>query len=112
MSKEAQFALSIATVRPCSPSPPLTWQFQLSADAFCVQEEFIKRFTRAGHLLASSEKRSIVSYRDMGTSHPTFPALPLLLNHIPNSDRGPKSTSKVSRRCLLVLLIRPYSRSA
>ena len=74
MSKEAQFALSIATVRPC----PLTWQFQLPTDAFCPQEEFIKRFARAGHLLASSEKRSIVSYRDMGTSHlrPMFPALP------------------------------------
>ncbi|KAI9512414.1 hypothetical protein F5148DRAFT_901277 [Russula earlei] len=43
MSKEAQFALSIAT------------------------EEFIKRFTRAGHERASSEKRSIVSYRDMAT---------------------------------------------
>ncbi|KAH9969597.1 hypothetical protein BC827DRAFT_15588 [Russula dissimulans] len=43
MSKEAQFALSIAT------------------------EEFIKRFTRAGHERASAEKRSIVSYRDMAT---------------------------------------------
>jgi len=65
MSKEAQFALSIATASPS----PLTWQSQLSADAFCLQEEFIKRFVRAGHLLASAERRSIVSYRDMGASH-------------------------------------------
>lgn len=43
MSKEAQFALSIAT------------------------EEFIKCFTRAGHQLSSAEKRSIISYRDMAT---------------------------------------------
>ncbi|KAH9049913.1 hypothetical protein EDB84DRAFT_1555867 [Lactarius hengduanensis] len=43
MSKEAQFALSIAT------------------------EEFIKRFTKAGHQLASAEKRNIISYRDMAT---------------------------------------------
>ncbi|KAI0250813.1 hypothetical protein BJV78DRAFT_1127512 [Lactifluus subvellereus] len=41
MSKEAQFALSIAT------------------------EEFIKRFARAGHQLASAERRNIVTYRDM-----------------------------------------------
>jgi len=43
MSKEAQFALSVAT------------------------EEFIKRFTKAGHQLASAEKRNIISYRDMAT---------------------------------------------
>ncbi|KAF8500990.1 hypothetical protein F5888DRAFT_1801519 [Russula emetica] len=43
MSKEAQFALSIAT------------------------EEFIKCFTRAGHQRSSAEKRSIISYRDMAT---------------------------------------------
>ncbi|KAI0283980.1 hypothetical protein BGY98DRAFT_1073294 [Russula aff. rugulosa BPL654] len=43
MSKEAQFALSIAT------------------------EEFIKCFTRAGHQLTTAEKRSIISYRDMAT---------------------------------------------
>ncbi|KAI9443219.1 hypothetical protein H4582DRAFT_2072293 [Lactarius indigo] len=43
MSKEAQFALSIAT------------------------EEFIKRFTKAGHQLASTERRNVISYRDMAT---------------------------------------------
>ena len=42
----------------------------------------------------------------MGTSYPTFPAVSPLLNHIPNSDRSPKSASKVSRRCRP--LIRPY----
>ncbi|KAI0004516.1 hypothetical protein BJV74DRAFT_379510 [Russula compacta] len=49
MSKEAQFALSIAT------------------------EEFIKRFTRAGHQRASSAKRSIVSYRDMAAAVQSSP---------------------------------------
>ncbi|KAI0269837.1 hypothetical protein BC834DRAFT_841596 [Gloeopeniophorella convolvens] len=43
MSKEAQFALSVAT------------------------EEFIKQFIRAGHRSASAEKRNIVSYRDMAS---------------------------------------------
>ena len=71
MSKEAQFALSIATVRRYI----LTWQFQLSADAFCLQEEFIKCFTRAGHHLANAERRNIISYRDMGTFSHCFPAL-------------------------------------
>ncbi|KAI0061682.1 hypothetical protein BV25DRAFT_1805254, partial [Artomyces pyxidatus] len=46
MSKEAQFALSVAT------------------------EEFIKRLARAGYQHASAQKRTIVQYRDMGaTTH-------------------------------------------
>ncbi|KAI0300282.1 hypothetical protein BC826DRAFT_668924 [Russula brevipes] len=59
MSKEAQFALSIAT------------------------EEFIKRFTRAGHQLASGDKRSIISYRDMAAVAAHSPPLKFLEDVVP-----------------------------
>jgi len=59
MSKEAQFALSVAT------------------------EEFIKRFTRAGHQLASAEKRNIISYRDMATIASQSSSLKFLEDVVP-----------------------------
>ncbi|KAN0139873.1 hypothetical protein V8E53_002535 [Lactarius tabidus] len=59
MSKEAQFALSIAT------------------------EEFIKRFTKAGHQLASLEKRNIISYRDMATIASQSSSLKFLEDVVP-----------------------------
>lgn len=59
MSKEAQFALSIAT------------------------EEFIKRFTKAGHQLASAEKRNIISYRDMATIAAQSSSLKFLEDVVP-----------------------------
>ena len=60
-----------------------------------MQEEFIKCFTRAGHQLSSAEKRSIISYRDMGTfSHVLrFTAL---LNYLPSNRRSTKLASQVS----------------
>ncbi|KAI0304420.1 hypothetical protein B0F90DRAFT_1924471 [Multifurca ochricompacta] len=59
MSKEAQFALSVAT------------------------EEFIKRFIRAGHQLSSAEKRSIISYRDMATVAAQSSSLKFLEDIVP-----------------------------
>ncbi|KAH9980271.1 hypothetical protein BGW80DRAFT_1454770 [Lactifluus volemus] len=59
MSKEAQFALSIAT------------------------EEFIKRFARAGHQLASAERRGIITYRDMATVAAQSPSLGFLEDVVP-----------------------------
>ena len=60
LSKEGLFMLSIATVRLSLWIPgrcgPLT----------SIKEEFIKRMAEAGHLKATSERRTTVTYPDMG----------------------------------------------
>jgi len=60
-----------------------------------MQEEFIKCFTRAGHRLSSAEKRSIISYRDMGTFSYVL-RFTLLLNYLLSNCRSSKLASQVS----------------
>ena len=60
-----------------------------------MQEEFIKCFTRAGHQLSSAEKRSIISYRDMGTFSRLLGATFLLI-YLPSNCRISKLAPQVS----------------
>jgi hypothetical protein len=62
VSKEGLFILSIATV---SNSQLTSLLFILNHR---LKEEFIKRMAEAGHLQASSERRTSINYRDMGES--------------------------------------------
>ena len=59
MSKEGLFILSIATA-----SDSHLTAFASSNDS--LKEEFIKKMAGAGHLQASSERRTSINYRDMG----------------------------------------------
>ena len=60
LSKEGLFMLSIATV--C----PSLWIRGRRGPLTSMKEEFIKRMTEAGHLKATSERRTTVTYPDMG----------------------------------------------
>jgi hypothetical protein len=77
-------------------------------DAFCMQEEFIKCFTRAGHQLSSAEKRGIISYRDMGTfssCSPLYLPAELPTQQLSQLKTRPSSFLKVPTSSFVIILV-------